>query len=129
MFGSLRLLLSFIRSIPSSQVTGGLSWPPPSLLQSLPLIQLDILSVYHQFLSDFPYSALRRLWWGHTEAQLAGEVKGLSQALELFRITITYAVTQQAGTESQKTMSSYTQILAVLSDCLGRVICPSGLHL
>jgi hypothetical protein len=114
MFGSLSPLLSFIWCVPSSQVTDGLSWPPPSLLQSLPLVQLDILSGCHQFLSDFPYSALRKLWWGQTEAQLAGEVKGLAQAPELFRIIASYPVPQQAGTESQKSMDSHTH---THSDC------------
>lgn len=85
--------------------------------------------MYHQFLSDLPYSALRRLWWGHTEAQLAGEVQGLAQGLELLRITAVYSVTQQAGNENQKMPGPYTQVLAVLSDSLGQVICPPGLHL
>lgn len=76
----------------------------------------------------FPLQCLRRLWWGQTEAQLAGEVKGLAQGLELFR-NRGHSVTQQACTESQKMMSSCTQVLAVLSDYLGRVTCPSGLHL
>lgn len=57
------------------------------------------------------------------EAQLAGEVKGLAQGPELFRITATYPVIQQVGTENQKMMGSYTQVLAALS-ALGGLLDP-----